>query len=127
MEKTGTVETDETIALTQDIVSDVACATLVDILVADDTDSRSGLLAGKELSQPAATIMNPAPRSLRDDADAVDLLDELRARGIKLLPIIDAAGRLVRIADVDSTQSILPLDALIMAGGRGERARAGGE
>ncbi len=88
-----------------------------------DGDVRRGLLAGKELSQPAATIMNPSPRSLRDDADAVDLLDELRARGIKLLPIIDAAGRLVRIADVDSTQSILPLDALIMAGGRGERLR----
>lgn len=47
MEKTGTVETDETIALTQDIVTDVACATLVDILVGDDTDGRSGLLAGK--------------------------------------------------------------------------------
>lgn len=43
MKKTRTVETDETIALTQDIITDVACATLVDILVADDTDSRSGL------------------------------------------------------------------------------------
>jgi dTDP-glucose pyrophosphorylase len=88
-----------------------------------DGDIRRGLLAGKDLSAPATGIMNPAPRSLREGADAVDLPYDLRVRGIKLLPIIDAEGHLIRIADVDRTQSILPLDALIMAGGRGERLR----
>lgn len=88
-----------------------------------DGDIRRGLLAGVELSAPATTIMNPSPRSLREGTDAVDLLHDLRARGMKLLPIIDDGGRLLRIADVDNTQSILPMDALIMAGGRGERLR----
>jgi NDP-sugar pyrophosphorylase family protein len=37
--------------------------------------------------------------------------------------VLDGSGRLVRIIDLDEVQSLVPVEALIMAGGRGERLR----
>lgn len=88
-----------------------------------DGDIRRGLLAGRDLSSPAAEVMNRTPRSLAEGHEGTDVLDDLRQRGIKLLPIVDAMGRVVRVVDLDEVRSILPVEALIMAGGRGERLR----
>ncbi|MFZ1688194.1 MAG: sugar phosphate nucleotidyltransferase [Flavobacteriales bacterium] len=88
-----------------------------------DGDIRRGLLSGHDLAAPVAAVMFKSPRSLMDGAEGLDLLDQLRERGIKLLPILDAQGRVLRIADLDLVKNILPVDALVMAGGRGERLR----
>lgn len=88
-----------------------------------DGDIRRGLLAGRDLSSTAAEVMNRAPRSLLEGREGTDVLDELRRRGIKLMPIVDEMGRVQRVVDLDQVRSILPVEALIMAGGRGERLR----
>lgn len=88
-----------------------------------DGDIRRGLLARHDLSSAVTRVMNGRPRSLREDEEAVDLLRDLRAAGIKLMPIVDADNVVLRVADLEGVQSILPVDALIMAGGRGERLR----
>ena len=45
VEESRTVEADESRALSEDIVTDVACATLVDVLVGDHADSGRRLFA----------------------------------------------------------------------------------
>lgn len=47
--------------------------------------------------------------------------DDYRAKNIKILPVLDEANRLVDIIDIDQTKAILPLECMIMAGGRGKR------
>ena len=44
-----------------------------------------------------------------------------RKRDIKILPILDEEKRMLRIIDLEKTKSILPLECMIMAGGRGKR------
>ncbi len=44
-----------------------------------------------------------------------------RKRDIKILPILDEEKRMLRIIDLEKTESVLPLECMIMAGGRGKR------
>jgi dTDP-glucose pyrophosphorylase len=44
-----------------------------------------------------------------------------RKRNIKILPILDEEKRMLRIIDLEKTKSVLPLECMIMAGGRGKR------
>ena len=88
-----------------------------------DGDVRRGLLAGSVVDSPVMQVMNPKPRRLVRGDDASDLVGGLKSQGIRLLPVIDREGRLVQVKDLDGLESILPIEALIMAGGRGERLR----
>jgi len=88
-----------------------------------DGDVRRALLAGSSVDGVVTQVMNPSPQGLTLGEDATDLVGKLKAKGIRLLPIIDSAGHLVQVKDLDGLESILPIEALIMAGGRGERLR----
>ena len=48
-------------------------------------------------------------------------LKDYTKKNIKILPILDKDNRLLGIIDLEKTKSILPLEAVIMAGGRGKR------
>lgn len=88
-----------------------------------DGDIRRGLLAGATLATSVAEVMNRAFRALRPGADTLGTFTAARDLGIKLLPRLDGDGRVAEIVDMRRTDSLLPLDAVIMAGGRGERLR----
>jgi dTDP-glucose pyrophosphorylase len=44
-----------------------------------------------------------------------------RQKDIKILPILDKEKKALRIIDLEKTKSVLPLECMIMAGGRGKR------
>ncbi|WP_423818745.1 nucleotidyltransferase family protein [Salinimicrobium sp. TIG7-5_MAKvit] len=48
-------------------------------------------------------------------------LDEYRKKDIKVLPLLDDARNLKDIIDLEKTKAVLPLECMIMAGGRGKR------
>jgi NDP-sugar pyrophosphorylase family protein len=60
---------------------------------------------------------------LKRNQYSVAELDEFRKRSIKLLPVVDDDFKLIRIADFSQKRSFLPIDAVLMAGGRGERLK----
>ena len=88
-----------------------------------DGDIRRGLLAGAGLEDNVEGVMHRAFRALCLGLDQPELLDEARALGIAVLPVLDADGRIVNVVDLRVTRCLLPLDAVLMAGGRGERLR----
>ncbi len=88
-----------------------------------DGDIRRGLLAGRKVGSPVDEVMNRAPRVLRPGVDASALVKQLKAAGIRLLPELDEAGSVLRLIDLEGVEGLLPMEALIMAGGRGERLR----
>ncbi len=85
-----------------------------------DGDIRRSLLKNADLSKSAGQICNVDFVFEREHNGFLDL-QQYRRRDIKILPILDDAGKLVRIIDLETTQSLLPLECMIMAGGRGKR------
>lgn len=90
-----------------------------------DGDIRRALLDGRSLQSPVSDAMHRAFKAIRPESgpDDVTLLRECRERGLRLVPRLDADGRPVEIIDLNITHTRLPLSAILMAGGKGERLR----
>lgn len=88
-----------------------------------DGDVRRALLHGAGLDDSVEKAMNRNFRSINRDNVDVAFIREMRESGIRLLPVIDHGGHIVDIVDLKKVSSLLPLSALIMAGGKGERLR----
>lgn len=90
-----------------------------------DGDVRRGLLAGLSLSSAAIEAANHSFKALRGPlgAESVEFLRSLRAGGISLVPRLDGDGRIIEVIDLHKTTTRLPVSALLMAGGKGERLR----
>ncbi len=91
--------------------------------VLTDGDIRRGFLKGLNLTHDIADFMNKDFIYLKKNQYSVADLDEFRRRAIKLLPVVDDDFKLLRIADFAQKKSFLPIDAVLMAGGRGERLK----
>lgn len=88
-----------------------------------DGDVRRGLIGGLGLDAPVGAVARTQFRALRPGCDRYEVAREARAKGIALLPQLDAEGLLTDMIDLRSVRALLPLDAMLMAGGRGERLR----
>ena len=88
-----------------------------------DGDIRRGLIAGKTIHQKVEDFMFRNFRFLNLNKINVDEIKILKRLFIKLVPVLNNLGQIVRIIDLSTTQTCLPIDAVLMAGGRGERLR----
>jgi dTDP-glucose pyrophosphorylase len=88
-----------------------------------DGDIRRGFLRGLQLSDLVENFMITNFRYLNDSKISPDEIKIIKDLGIKLLPVLDSTGCIIRVVDLNKTTTILPLDAVLMAGGRGERLR----
>lgn len=90
-----------------------------------DGDIRRGLLDGASLSDPVAKVMHRQFRAIttRWSADDIATIRDFRQQGIRLIPRLDENGHITDLIDTTRTRSQLPLSAIIMAGGKGERLR----
>lgn len=87
-----------------------------------DGDIRRALIAGALLEDRVERVMFKGFLAAEAGADMTCTLAEGRRRHISLLPVLD--GRhLVGMLDLRKIKSCLPVDAVLMAGGRGERLR----
>lgn len=88
-----------------------------------DGDIRRGLVEGATLDTPVSSVMYRDFRALRPGSDAFTVVAEARAAGVQLLPRLDAQGRIQELINLTVTHTLLPIDAVLMAGGLGERLR----
>lgn len=89
-----------------------------------DGDIRRGLLNGLEISQPISFYMNSDFKFILDsEKNNFKLIKSLRQREIFLIPVLDSEKRITQILDLRKIHTMLPVSALIMAGGRGERLK----
>ena len=87
-----------------------------------DGDIRRGILAGSGLDSPVSDVMRRDFRFLRQDID-VRCLREFREQRILFLPVLDGNDRIVDTVNLRECRSRLPVSAVLMAGGKGERLR----
>lgn len=88
-----------------------------------DGDVRRGLIQGKDLTENIKVIMHTSFRFINEDRKDVKLIKEYKERGIKLLPYLSKDGKIEKVYALNKISSLLPIDAVIMAGGKGERLR----
>lgn len=88
-----------------------------------DGDIRRGLIAGTGLHEPVKRIIHTSFRAINGTDTDFNTVRQCREEGIRLLPKLTPDGSLAGLVDLTRTHAILPLDAVIMAGGRGERLR----
>lgn len=87
-----------------------------------DGDVRRALLRGTHLDSGISSVVNRHFHSVTTDPD-IKAIKQARDRGIRLLPQLDSRGHISRILDLTATHTVLPLSAILMAGGKGERLR----
>lgn len=88
-----------------------------------DGDIRRGLLSGYEISDLVSKFIHKSFKYVRYGKISIGELKKFKEQDIFLIPVLDQNNYLVDILDLKKTKTILPLTALIMAGGRGERLK----
>lgn len=88
-----------------------------------DGDIRRAIAAGVAPDAPVSDAMCSTCRMVRTGDADVSLFDSWRKAGIELVPVVDEDTRPVGVINIAAGASALPLRALIMAGGKGERLR----
>lgn len=88
-----------------------------------DGDIRRGFLKGLQLDETVDKFMASSFQFLNDKEVTPAQIKEIKNRGVKLIPVLGYDGCIQGIIDFNKVKTILPLDVVLMAGGRGERLR----
>lgn len=89
-----------------------------------DGDSRRAIISGASVADRVEKVMYRNFKFFRKgvDDDVINLHNQ-RERKMKLIPILDDKNRICDIINLYRYRSKLPIDAVLMAGGKGERLR----
>lgn len=88
-----------------------------------DGDIRRGLIAGAELTDSVCKIMHTDFKFINQTNFDVAHLKSFRDQRIMFIPILDEQKHVVDVINLNKFKSKLPIDAVLMAGGKGERLR----
>lgn len=89
-----------------------------------DGDSRRALIAGASVNDSINKVMHRSFNYLRKGMDDdVQHLREQKQKQMKLVPVLDLDNHIVDIVNLEKYITRLPIDAVLMAGGKGERLR----
>lgn len=88
-----------------------------------DGDVRRGLIKGITIEHQVDEIIQPNPRYIRKGEQDIKKIIEYREGNFRIVPIVDKESKIVNVINFREIRSYLPVDAVIMAGGRGQRLR----
>jgi signal-transduction protein with cAMP-binding, CBS, and nucleotidyltransferase domain len=88
-----------------------------------DGDIRRGLLKDVNIDEEVDKVMNRKFSYLNTCDFTIGQILELKKKNIFLIPFLDKSRRVMKIIDMSQKKSVLPVDAILMAGGEGKRLR----
>lgn len=86
-----------------------------------DGDVRRGLLKGIDIESSVVDFIQNQPKYLTKGIYAIQDVIELRKKDYKVIPVLNNKGQICNVINFRFNKSYLPVDAIIMAGGRGQR------
>lgn len=86
-----------------------------------DGDVRRALIRGIQLDRPVDEIIQSHPKFIRKYDFDIKKLIEYREGNFRILPVLDEGNRVINIVNFGDFKSYLPIDAVVMAGGKGSR------
>lgn len=89
-----------------------------------DGDSRRALISGATVDTFVKDVAHSSFNYIRSgEGDLVQELKKQKELKMKLVPVLDQQNHIVDIIDLEQFKTQLPIDAVLMAGGKGERLR----
>lgn len=89
-----------------------------------DGDSRRALIAGASVNDTIDKVMHRNFNYMHiEDIENVQEIRCQKEMQMKLVPVLDHENHIVDIIDLQKYKTRLPIDAVLMAGGKGERLR----
>ena len=89
-----------------------------------DGDSRRALIAGASVNDKVEIIMHRNFNCMKEEElDDVKELKRQKELKMRLVPVLDEEHHIVEIINLEKYKTRLPIDAVLMAGGKGERLR----
>ena len=88
-----------------------------------DGDIRRSLIKNGSLDDTVVTVMNANFYFISNKQINVAEIKKHRNLGISLLPLLDEHKKIKNIYNLKKLKSVLPIDAVLMGGGKGERLR----
>ena len=86
-----------------------------------DGDVRRGLLNDFTIITKIDEIIQPNPHFVRKSENNIQKIITYREQNFRILPVLDHNDKVVNVINFRNLKSYLPVDAVIMAGGRGQR------
>jgi dTDP-glucose pyrophosphorylase len=88
-----------------------------------DGDLRRGFIKGLVFEDHLSKFMNPSPKYIQQANYKLKEIIALREKLIMVIPVLNAQMQVIDIVHFRYKKSYLPVDVLIMAGGKGERLK----
>lgn len=89
-----------------------------------DGDIRRALISGTQLTERVENVMHSDFKYLDEQSGDITVkIKEIKKMGVQVIPVLSSNKHLIRIFDLKKFVSIIPIDAVLMAGGKGERLR----
>lgn len=89
-----------------------------------DGDSRRAIIGGHSVNDKVEKIMQRNFNYIKvEDINDVGAIRHQRELKMRLVPILDENNHIVEIINLEKYKTRLPIDAVLMAGGKGERLR----
>ncbi|GGE10758.1 nucleotidyltransferase family protein [Psychroflexus salis] len=85
-----------------------------------DGDIRRSLASNEDINKTVGSICNRNFEFIYNKDGYVEL-KKYKKKNILILPVLDEQFKMVKIVDLEKKKSILPVECMIMAGGRGKR------
>ena len=87
-----------------------------------DGDIRRGIIKGLSVENNIVDFLNTSYKSISNKADLkTEKVKSLLNDGIVIIPVLDSKGRIIELINLSKIKAIVPVTAIIMAGGRGIR------
>ncbi len=88
-----------------------------------DGDLRRGFIKGLGFDNKLLDFVQPSPVSIKQNEYDLNQLERFRKDLLKIIPIINNDNVIVDVLDFNLRKTLIPADAVLMAGGEGKRLR----
>lgn len=86
-----------------------------------DGDIRRALIKGVEIESSVEEVIQKEPKYIIKGQNNLNKIIELREGNFKIIPVVDSDFKIINVINFRNLKSYLPVDAVIMSGGRGQR------
>jgi len=88
-----------------------------------DGDLRRGFIKGLGFENTLLEFTQNNPKFIKHNEYDLNLLEEFRQNNYKIVPILNYSGEIIDILNFRTRSTLIPADAVLMAGGEGKRLR----
>lgn len=88
-----------------------------------DGDLRRGFINGLDFDASILSFIQPNPSYIVEDEDVISKLELFKSKNLKIIPVLNSQQQIIDILNFREIYTIIPADAVLMAGGEGKRLR----